>query len=158
MLANLIQNALTHSARAVTLQFRVRRNASGILFTVADNGPGIPSEYQEVIFRKFEQVRTPHAPRVRKLGPGASVLPAGRRAARRPHLGAEQRGGGERVSFPAAGRSPGPGGRRKVIFRGMTTVYIETYGCQMNVSDSELMLGKLMANGYTPVDGPDGPM
>ncbi len=32
------------------------------------------------------------------------------------------------------------------------TVYIETYGCQMNVSDSELMLGKLAANGYTPVD------
>jgi tRNA-2-methylthio-N6-dimethylallyladenosine synthase len=36
------------------------------------------------------------------------------------------------------------------------TVYIETYGCQMNVSDSELMLGKLSANGYRPVDGPDG--
>jgi tRNA-2-methylthio-N6-dimethylallyladenosine synthase len=36
------------------------------------------------------------------------------------------------------------------------TVYIETYGCQMNVSDSELMLGKLMAEGYTPVDKPDG--
>jgi len=38
----------------------------------------------------------------------------------------------------------------------MPTVYIETYGCQMNVSDSELMLGKLMADGYTPVDQPDG--
>jgi tRNA-2-methylthio-N6-dimethylallyladenosine synthase len=36
------------------------------------------------------------------------------------------------------------------------TVYIETYGCQMNVSDSELMLGKLAAAGYTPVDRPDG--
>lgn len=36
------------------------------------------------------------------------------------------------------------------------TVYIETYGCQMNVSDSELMLGKLTAEGYTPVDRPDG--
>jgi len=36
------------------------------------------------------------------------------------------------------------------------TVYIETYGCQMNVSDSELMLGKLSAEGYTPVDRPDG--
>jgi tRNA-2-methylthio-N6-dimethylallyladenosine synthase len=28
------------------------------------------------------------------------------------------------------------------------TVYIETYGCQMNVSDSELMLGALAAQGY----------
>ncbi len=36
------------------------------------------------------------------------------------------------------------------------TVYIETYGCQMNVSDSELMLGKLAAAGYAPVDRPDG--
>ena len=36
------------------------------------------------------------------------------------------------------------------------TVYVETYGCQMNVSDSELMLGKLAAAGYTPVDVPDG--
>ena len=36
------------------------------------------------------------------------------------------------------------------------TVYIETYGCQMNVSDSELMLGKLAAHGYEAVDQPDG--
>jgi tRNA-2-methylthio-N6-dimethylallyladenosine synthase len=36
------------------------------------------------------------------------------------------------------------------------TVYVETYGCQMNVSDSELMLGKLASAGYTPVDHPDG--
>ena len=36
------------------------------------------------------------------------------------------------------------------------TVYIETYGCQMNVSDTELMLGKLAAAGYAPVNGPEG--
>ena len=36
------------------------------------------------------------------------------------------------------------------------TVYVETYGCQMNVSDSELMLGKLAAEGYTAVDQPEG--
>ena len=36
------------------------------------------------------------------------------------------------------------------------TVYVETYGCQMNVSDSELMLGKLASAGYVPVDQPDG--
>ena len=38
----------------------------------------------------------------------------------------------------------------------MPSVYIETYGCQMNVSDSELMLGKLASHGYVPVDGPEG--
>jgi tRNA-2-methylthio-N6-dimethylallyladenosine synthase len=36
------------------------------------------------------------------------------------------------------------------------TVYIETYGCQMNVSDSELMLGRLAEYGYSPAAGPDG--
>ncbi len=36
------------------------------------------------------------------------------------------------------------------------TVYIETYGCQMNVSDSELMLGRLAEYGYREVDAPDG--
>lgn len=36
------------------------------------------------------------------------------------------------------------------------TVYVETYGCQMNVSDSELMLGKLAADGYVPVEAPEG--
>lgn len=36
------------------------------------------------------------------------------------------------------------------------TVYIETYGCQMNVSDSELMYGRLAECGYVPVGGPEG--
>jgi tRNA-2-methylthio-N6-dimethylallyladenosine synthase len=35
------------------------------------------------------------------------------------------------------------------------TVYIETYGCQMNVSDSELMLGRLAEYGYREVSGPE---
>jgi len=68
--ANLIQNALTHSPHAVTLRLSARRDPAGVLFTVADNGPGIPAEYHELIFRKFEQVRTPHIPRVRSSGLG----------------------------------------------------------------------------------------
>src|SRR2546421_9872608 len=36
----------------------------------------------------------------------------------------------------------------------MPTIYIETYGCQMNVSDSELMLGLLAREGYVRTDDP----
>ena len=35
-------------------------------------------------------------------------------------------------------------------------VFIKTYGCQMNVSDSVLMYGRLEAEGYTAVDAPQG--
>ncbi|HXL54331.1 MAG TPA: tRNA (N6-isopentenyl adenosine(37)-C2)-methylthiotransferase MiaB [Gemmatimonadales bacterium] len=36
----------------------------------------------------------------------------------------------------------------------MPRIYIETYGCQMNVSDSELMLGVLGREGYVGTDNP----
>jgi tRNA-2-methylthio-N6-dimethylallyladenosine synthase len=35
-------------------------------------------------------------------------------------------------------------------------VYIETYGCQMNVADSELLFGLLGRDGYVRADQPDG--
>jgi signal transduction histidine kinase len=67
---NLMQNSLTHSARAVTVTLGARRENDGTLFTVADDGVGIPVEYHDIIFRKFEQVKTPHIPRVRSSGLG----------------------------------------------------------------------------------------
>ncbi|HEY7406866.1 MAG TPA: ATP-binding protein [Gemmatimonadaceae bacterium] len=70
--SNLIQNALTHSPRNVRISLRGRHDTAsdGVLFTVADNGPGIPKEYHEIIFRKFEQAKTPSVPRVRSSGLG----------------------------------------------------------------------------------------
>ncbi|GAC1686689.1 MAG: hybrid sensor histidine kinase/response regulator [Gemmatimonadaceae bacterium] len=69
--ANLIQNAVSHSANAVTVALSARHDErGGVLFTVSDNGPGIPREYHEIIFRKFEQVRTRNIPRVRSSGLG----------------------------------------------------------------------------------------
>jgi tRNA-2-methylthio-N6-dimethylallyladenosine synthase len=38
----------------------------------------------------------------------------------------------------------------------MPRVYVETYGCQMNVADTELILGLLGREGYVPADGPEG--
>ncbi|MDQ8145193.1 MAG: hybrid sensor histidine kinase/response regulator [Gemmatimonadota bacterium] len=70
VLSNLIQNAVTHSATPVTVTLGARREAEGIHLTVADDGPGIPPAFQDRIFRKFEQVRGPHAPRVRSSGLG----------------------------------------------------------------------------------------
>jgi two-component system, sensor histidine kinase and response regulator len=68
--ANLLQNAVTHSASAVTVRLSARRDPDGVLFTVADDGPGIPREYHELIFRKFETGRTRGVPRVRSSGLG----------------------------------------------------------------------------------------
>jgi tRNA-2-methylthio-N6-dimethylallyladenosine synthase len=55
-------------------------------------------------------------------------------------------GGGVEVWFPADGAAAPalPGGGK--------TFYIETFGCQMNVHDSEKVAGVLMARGYRPVD------
>ncbi|HSB55665.1 MAG TPA: tRNA (N6-isopentenyl adenosine(37)-C2)-methylthiotransferase MiaB [Gemmatimonadales bacterium] len=38
----------------------------------------------------------------------------------------------------------------------MKRVYLETYGCQMNVADSQLMLGALARDGYVQVESPEG--
>ena len=67
---NLIQNSLVHSSSAVELRVLARTDPRGVLFTVADNGPGIPPQYHEVIFHKFERVKTPNVPRVRSSGLG----------------------------------------------------------------------------------------
>jgi two-component system, sensor histidine kinase and response regulator len=70
--ANLIQNALTHTRSGVEITILAHRDTAtgGILFTVADNGPGIPPEYHELIFRKFERAKQPEVPRVRSSGLG----------------------------------------------------------------------------------------
>jgi signal transduction histidine kinase len=54
----------------VELRIFARTDPRGVLFTVADNGPGIPPQYHEVIFHKFERVKTPNVPRVRSSGLG----------------------------------------------------------------------------------------
>lgn len=70
VVSNLIQNALVHSSRAVKIRIGARAQDGGVLITVEDDGPGIPPEYREVIFRKFETVKAPNAPRVRSSGLG----------------------------------------------------------------------------------------
>ena len=70
VLSNLVQNALVHSGRPVSLRLAARPDPHGVLLTVQDDGPGIAPEYHELIFRKFESLKAPHAPRVRSSGLG----------------------------------------------------------------------------------------
>ena len=70
VLGNLVQNSLTHTASSVKLHFSAKKDGDGVLLTVADNGPGIPPEYHELIFRKFERVKNPNIPRTRSSGLG----------------------------------------------------------------------------------------
>jgi two-component system sensor histidine kinase/response regulator len=69
--SNLIQNAVSHSSRPIDLAISAKKSGETVLFTFTDNGPGIPPEYHEVIFRKFGQVAGgASAPRVRSSGLG----------------------------------------------------------------------------------------
>jgi signal transduction histidine kinase len=70
VIGNLIQNALIHSGSPIELTLVARPDPNGVRFTVIDTGPGIPPEYHDVIFQKFEQVRAAHTPRVRTSGLG----------------------------------------------------------------------------------------
>src|SRR6185436_19036056 len=54
-------------------------------------------------------------------------------------------------SYRSVGRAPSLRTHRGLT---MPRIYIETYGCQMNVSDSELMLGVLSREGYVRTDDP----
>ncbi len=51
-LKNLIQNAL-QASNASQVEVAWERNGRGVLFTVSDNGPGIPDEMSETIFTPF---------------------------------------------------------------------------------------------------------
>jgi signal transduction histidine kinase len=70
VIGNLLQNAIVHAADPVAVRLSARRDPEGVLISVADTGPGIPPEYHELIFRKFETVKLQTAPRVRGSGLG----------------------------------------------------------------------------------------
>ncbi|MCC3153937.1 HAMP domain-containing sensor histidine kinase [Hymenobacter sp. BT770] len=67
---NLIDNAIKYSRDDVTITIRGRQEASGWHLTVADNGPGIESGYQEAIFDRFFRVPTGNLHNVKGFGLG----------------------------------------------------------------------------------------
>ena len=71
VLSNLVQERHHALGRARAAGALARGTMpAGSCSPLRTTGPGIPSEYQEIIFRKFERVRAPNAPRVRSSGLG----------------------------------------------------------------------------------------
>ena len=53
LMANLIDNALIHSGRAGVVTVGLARSENGVIFTVADSGPGIPPDERQKVFERF---------------------------------------------------------------------------------------------------------
>jgi len=56
------------------------------------------------------------------------------------------------AAVPGSTFSQGKEWRDKFAAAGEQTFYLETFGCQMNVHDSEKVAGVLLARGYEPVE------
>lgn len=63
VLINLLSNALKHSRQGQSITIEAGRFADEemVLFSVTDQGQGIPEPYRELIFEKFQRVRTASA-------------------------------------------------------------------------------------------------
>jgi signal transduction histidine kinase len=53
MFVNVIENALHHSAPGAVVQIELRDSEDAPVVVIADDGPGIPSEEREKVFRRF---------------------------------------------------------------------------------------------------------
>jgi len=57
VLTNLVSNALRYVGQDGQIQITAKKIGPHVHFSVRDNGPGIPTEYQSKIFQKFVQVK-----------------------------------------------------------------------------------------------------
>ena len=66
VLDNLLSNAIEHSPQGGVVRVAVSLCDEGIEFAVSDQGPGVPAEFRERIFEKFQRLEN------RKSVPGAN--------------------------------------------------------------------------------------
>ena len=69
---NLVANGLKHTPAGASLQVTVEKLAEGSKISMFDSGPGIPPEYLERIFEKFNQVENRISGKYHSTGIGLS--------------------------------------------------------------------------------------
>lgn len=70
VLVNLLGNAVKFTPKGGHIKLASRCEENALVFSVSDDGPGIPPEYQERIFQKFGQVETGKESRKHSTGLG----------------------------------------------------------------------------------------
>jgi len=71
---NLISNAMKFTQDDGVIAVQVEEEAEAILFTVADNGVGIPARYHDTLFDKFTNARRPGLKGEPSIGLGMSII------------------------------------------------------------------------------------
>lgn len=113
VIGNLLDNALACGGPGTHIALTASSNDAGVTVSVRDDGPGIPPEYQEAIFRAFERADAGGTVRRRGWGLGLAFC----RAAIEAHGGhirvESEVGHGSvfHVLLPAAPADAGSGGR-----------------------------------------------
>lgn len=97
VLLNLFDNALKHSGEGYAITVSAEESSDMVELSVSDQGVGIPEDYRETIFEKFQRIKTD--PSSKGLGLGLAFC----RLAVEAHGGhiwvEEAEGGGARFSF-----------------------------------------------------------
>jgi signal transduction histidine kinase len=70
VIINLLDNAIKFTADDGLISVGVEPKGEGVLFSIRDNGPGIPARYHEKIFEKFGQVEIRQSARQYSTGLG----------------------------------------------------------------------------------------
>jgi signal transduction histidine kinase len=71
---NLIDNAIKYSQREVNINIEVKLKANQLIFTLKDDGVGIPGHYHQLIFDKFFRVPTGDLHNVKGFGLGLNYV------------------------------------------------------------------------------------
>jgi len=76
VMLNLLSNAIKHAPQASTVSVDLLRTQAGVRLSVRDRGPGIPLEFRDRIFGRFEQADSTDARSKGGTGLGLSIVKA----------------------------------------------------------------------------------
>ena len=71
-IANLLDNALKYSGDGAQIDIKLGAENNNVVLSIADNGPGIPLQYQDKVFERFFRVPTGDIHNVKGYGLGLS--------------------------------------------------------------------------------------